>query len=106
MHVRGAAGIEIMDYFKMRRLIYSMLGFFTIVILLSCEEKEAETTLSVSPLELSFTSDGGKKSFEITSNTSWTVTSENENVRPLTTSGSLNQTVEVIYLYVLSFHLL
>ena len=72
-----------------------MLGFFTIVILLSCEEKEAETTLSVSPLELSFTSDGGKKSFEITSNTSWTVTSESENVRPLTTSGSSNQTVEV-----------
>lgn len=96
MHVRGAAGIEIMDYFKMRKLFYSMLGFFTIVILLSCEDKEAETTLSVSPLELSFTSDGGKKSFEITSNTSWTVTSENENVRPLTTSGSLNQTVEVI----------
>ena len=56
----------------------------------------ASATLTVSPLSLLFPANGGEKSFNITSNTSWNIIDTFPNLRFIPESGLNNGTVKVV----------
>jgi len=55
--------------------IFLLFAIFA-VVLSSCSKDKVESSLTISPSNLSFTSAGGSKTFEITSNVEWQITAD------------------------------
>lgn len=71
----------------MNRLRYIFFVLAAVVALCSCEDKTgSSSTLTVTPDTLRFTVDGGSLSFEVNSNSEWSITTEEQNtvVQPRT----------------------
>lgn len=65
------------------------------LVLSSCEEKENESELNVSPSVIDIVVTGGTGTFEITSNTAWTVSCDESKVEIAPTRGAGNHSVNV-----------
>ncbi len=68
-----------------------LLGF----VLSACEEKDNESELNISPTVVNIEVTGGTGTFEITSNTGWTVSCDDPKVEIAPTRGAGNHSVNV-----------
>lgn len=78
--------------------LYNLFITLSLIILLSaCSESDSTetTTLNVEPGSLTFSYEGGTASLTVTSNTDWSISASNEDIKLTPSSGSGNKTVQV-----------
>lgn len=81
----------------MKKILFGLLSFICMIGFVSCSESSPTetTTLTVDPLTLTFTTDGGTADLTINSNAKWSITASNEDIQVSPSSGSGNQVVKV-----------
>ena len=78
------------------KYLYLFVVLFSVVLLGSCSsDDKTEGHLTISSDELSFTSEEGVKTFEITSNVGWQIIIEGDWCKVNTSNGSNNAVIEV-----------
>ena len=78
----------------MNRLRFLLFSLTVICALCSCEEKAgSNSSLTVNPDTLRFTVEGGSQTFEVNSNTDWSITTEEPNIIIQPRTGSAGKTI-------------
>ena len=87
--------MRVLSFFK-NRIMQKRLTFFFIAFSICLANGWGQTrTISVSPSFLYFVAEGGEQTFNITSNTDWTISSNQDWCTVFPTSGSNNETITV-----------
>lgn len=81
-------------YMKLSNLTIGVI-FFSLVSACSESDSTETTTLNVEPGSLTFSYEGGTASLTVTSNTDWSISASNEDIKLTPSSGSGNKTVQV-----------
>ena len=80
----------------MKKVLYGFLSFICIIGLVSCSEsKTQEIYLDVSPTILTIPSEGGHVEFQVNSNTTWAITSDEPDIWISPNSGTGDREVQV-----------
>lgn len=80
----------------MKKILFLLSSFFAALVFVACSESSAsDSYLTIDPNTLNFSAEGGITTFNIMSNTSWSISMDNSNVAVSPMSGSGDQTVQV-----------
>lgn len=72
-----------------------VLSIITLVAISCSEKSSSDTYLNIEPNTLTFTAEGGNANFSISSNTDWSITTDNENIQISPRSGKGDQNIQV-----------